>query len=125
MVTLGELKKQKMILRLPTSATRILFESQLESIGESIADFDILLEVDSVAAIKDLIRKNLGVSILAKSACMDELNKGKLTALPIENLSMVRETNLVYHNDFEHEEILKSIMKVYRETARAYTRTYM
>lgn len=125
MVTLGELKKQKMILRLPTSATRILFESHLESIGESTADFDILLEVDSVAAIKDLIRKNLGVSILAKSACMDELNKGKLTALPIENLSMVRETNLVYHNDFEHEEILKSIMKVYRETARAYTRTYM
>ncbi len=125
MVTLGELKKQKMILRLPTSATRILFESQLESIGESTADFDILLEVDSVAAIKDLIRKNLGVSILAKSACMDELSKGKLTALPIENLSMVRETNLVYHNDFEHEEILKSIMKVYRETARAYTRTYM
>lgn len=125
MVTLGELKKQKMILRLPTSATRILFESQLDGIGESTADFDILLEVDSVAAIKDLIRKNLGVSILAKSACMDELNKGKLTALPIENLSMVRETNLVYHNDFEHEEILKSIMKVYRETARAYTRTYM
>lgn len=125
MVTLGELKKQKMILRLPTSATRILFESQLDGIGESIADFDILLEVDSVAAIKDLIRKNLGVSILAKSACMDELNKGKLTALPIENLSMVRETNLVYHNDFEHEEILKSIMKVYRETARAYTRTYI
>ena len=125
MVTLGELKKQKMILRLPTSATRILFESQLESIGESTADFDILLEVDSVAAIKDLIRKNLGVSIHAKSACMDELNKGKLTALPIENLSMVRETNLVYHNDFQHEEILKSIMKVYRETARAYTRTYM
>ena len=125
MVTLGELKKQKMILRLPTSATRILFESQLDGIGESIADFDILLEVDSVAAIKDLIRKNLGVSILAKSACMDELNKGKLTALPIENLSMVRETNLVYHDDFGHEEILKSIMKVYRETARAYTRTYM
>lgn len=125
MVTLGELKKQKMILRLPTSATRILFESQLDGIGESITDFDILLEVDSVAAIKDLIRKNLGVSILARSACMDELNKGKLTALPIENLSMVRETNLVYHNDFEHEEILKSIMKVYRETARAYTRTYM
>ena len=124
MVTLGELKKQKMILRLPTSATRILFESQLDGIGESIADFDILLEVDSVAAIKDLIRKNLGVSILAKSACMDELNKGKLTALPIENLSMVRETNLVYHNDFEHEEILKSIMKVYRETARAYTQAY-
>ena len=120
MVTLSELKKQKMILRLPTSATRILFESHLESIGESISDFDVLLEVDSIAAIKDLVRKDLGVSILARSACMDELRCGKITALPIENLSMIRETNIVYHRDFEHEEILKSIMKVYRETAKSY-----
>lgn len=34
---------------------------------------------------------------------MDELRKGKLTALPIENLSMTRETNLVYHRDFAHQ----------------------
>ena len=47
------------------------------------------MEVDNIATIKDLIRKDLGVSILARSACMDELRKGKLTALPIENLSMV------------------------------------
>ena len=66
LVTLGELKKQKMILRLPTSATRILFESRLESIGETLADFDVMLEVDSIAAIKDLIRKDLGISILAR-----------------------------------------------------------
>ena len=120
MVTLNELKKQKMILRLPSSATRILFESHLESIGESLADFDVMLEVDSIAAIKDLVRKDLGISILARSACMDELRKGKITALPIENLSMIRETNIVYHRDFNHEEILQSLMKIYRETAKSY-----
>ena len=62
----------------------------------------------------------LGISILAKSACMDELRKGKLTALPIENLSMVRETNLVYHKDFSHVEVLKEISKLYQETAGTY-----
>ena len=118
MVTLSELKRQKMILRLPTSATRILFESHLEAIGESIADFDVILEVDSVPAIKDLIRKDLGISILAKSACMDELHKGKLAALPIENLSMVRETNIVFRRDFGHDEITQRIMAIYRETVR-------
>ena len=117
LVTLGELKKQKMILRLPTSATRILFESRLESIGETLADFDVMLEVDSIAAIKDLIRKDLGISILARSACMDELRKGKLTALPIENLSMIRETNIVYHRDFGHDEVLRSLMRIYKQTA--------
>ena len=117
LVTLGELKKQKMILRLPTSATRILFESRLESIGETLADFDVMLEVDSIAAIKDLVRKDLGISILARSACMDELRKGKLTALPIENLSMIRETNIVYHRDFGHDEVLRSLMRIYKQTA--------
>ncbi|MBQ8508762.1 MAG: LysR family transcriptional regulator [Clostridia bacterium] len=119
MVTLSELKQQKMILRLPTSATRILFESHLESIGESISGFDVILEVDSIAAIKDLIRKDLGVSILARSACMDELKKGKITALPIENLSMIREVNIVYPRDFNHSEILHELLGIYRETARS------
>lgn len=115
-VTLGSLKKQKMILRTPSSATRILFESTLESNNVSVADFDITLEVDNIATIKDLIRKNLGVSILPKSACMDELKKGKLTALPIENLSMVRETRIIYKKDFNHMDMLNDIMKIYRSS---------
>ena len=66
-VTLNELKKQKMILRTPSSATRILLESALESNNESTANFNITLEVDNIATIKDLIRKNLGVSILPRT----------------------------------------------------------
>ena len=82
MITLDEIRQEKLILRLPNSETRVRFESALAAIGESIADFQVILEVDNVATIKDLIRKNLGISILARSACMDELRKGKLTALP-------------------------------------------
>ena len=109
-----------MILRLPTSATRQLFESTLESIGDSIRNFNVTIEVDNIATIKDLIRKDLGVSILPKSACMDELRKGKIAALPIENLSMARETRIVYNRDFGHPEILQEITKTYQEVAKAY-----
>ena len=116
MVTIEELKRQKMILRSAGSATRTQFESTLTAVGESADDFDVILEVDNIATIKDLIRKGLGVSILARSACIDEVRKGKLTVLPIENLSLVRETNLVYHRDFAHTEVLQSILRIYRET---------
>lgn len=116
-VTLAELKQQRMILRLPTSDTRMLFESHLESQGESIDSFNIILEVDNIATIKDLIRKDFGVSILARSACMDEVGKGKLTILPIENLGMLRETNLVYHKDFSYMDVLQGIVRLYHETA--------
>ncbi len=115
MITPNELKKEQMILRLPSSATRTLFESTLESINESIDNFNVFLEVDNIATIKDLIRKNMGVSILAKSTCMDELKKGKLAVLPIENLSMVRETNIVYNKYFDHVDILKDMVKTYQE----------
>lgn len=117
MVTLEDLKKERMILRLPSSATRKLFEAHLLSLGMSIDAFDMAMEVDNIATIKDLIRKDLGVSILARSACMDELRKGKLTALPIENLSMVRQMNLVYRKDFPHMELLYEILRLYHDTA--------
>ena len=122
MITLDEIRQEKLILRLPNSETRVRFESALAAIGESIADFQVILEVDNVATIKDLMRKNLGISILARSACMDELRKGKLTALPIENLSMTRETNLVYHRDFAHKETLQDILALYKKQLREYGR---
>lgn len=120
MVTLSELKQERMILRLPTSDTRMLFESTLKSIGDSIDNFNITLEVDNIATIKDLVRKGLGVSILPQSACAREQKKGKMAVLPIENLSMMRETKIVYKKDFTHMDILQEITRVYHETARSY-----
>lgn len=119
MVTISVLKNQKLIMRLPESGTVNLFASTLESINESIDDFNIILEVDNIATIKDLIRKNLGVSVLPKSTCMDEARKKKLTLLPIENMSMLRETNIIYQKDFSHPEVLQDIMEIYKKAIKA------
>ena len=86
----------------------------------SLNDFNVILEVDNIATIKDLIRRDIGVSILAKSACLDELKKGKITVLPIENLSMIREINILYHDDFKHIDILQSILKEYNKVVKLY-----
>ena len=120
MVTIQDLKKEKLILRRPNSGTRNLFVSHLEVQNMSLDDFNVILEVDNIATIKDLIRRNFGVSILAKSACMDELKKGKIKVLPVENLSMIREINIIYHKDFAHTDILQDITKLYNEMVRLY-----
>lgn len=49
---------------------------------------------------------------------MNELRKGKLVALPIENLSMMRETRIIYEKDFTHLDLLQEITRIYHETAR-------
>ena len=120
MITLNELKGERLILRLPTSATRMLFEATLESRSESIDDFNVILEVDNVATIKDLVQKDFGVSVLAKSVCIKEMRKKKLTIVPIENLSMIRETNIVYHRTFTHTEVLQNITRLYHDTKKHY-----
>lgn len=119
-ITIEELKKEKMILRLPDSGTRNLFVSHLESLNISIDEFNVILEVNNIATIKDLIRRGFGISILARSVCLDELRKGKITVLPVENLSMEREINIVCNKDFEHRDILRDIARTYAETSRLY-----
>ena len=118
MVTVSQLKKERLILRLPNSNTRNLFEATLESQNLNIDDFNISLEIDSIATIKDLVRRGFGVSVLARSACLDEQRKKKLALLTIENLSMVRETNIVYRSDFEHPELLQGIVRQYNDMQR-------
>lgn len=114
-VTIDELKKESLILRLPDSNTRHLFDQALKEHNLSIEGFNVILEIDNIATIKDLVRRNMGVSVLAKSACMDELKKGKVALLNIENLSMIRETNIVYSKDFEHPEVIQGVVQRFNE----------
>ena len=120
MITLSELKREPLILRLPSSATRMQFDAELRAMNDSPDNYNIIIEVDNIATIKDLVRKNLGISVLPQSACLKELRKGNLVALPIENLSMARETRLVYNKDFSRMDILQTITGTYRDTIRKY-----
>lgn len=118
MITVDQLKKERLILRLPNSNTRKLFSASLETQGLSVDDFNVAMEIDSIASIKDLIRRGFGVSILARSACMDEIKKEKLAALSVENLSMIQEINIVYLKDYEHTDLLNGIVRQYNGMQR-------
>lgn len=114
-ISLEELKNENLILRLPGSGTRNLFEANLKTRNESLSSFNVTLEIDNVATIKDLVAQNFGVSILAKSLCEADAKKGKIKILPVENLSMIRDVSLYYHKDFNHIEILEDITNIYQK----------
>lgn len=116
-VDLDDLKNEKMIMRLPTSATRQLFDSTLISVNESVNNFNIILEVDNISTIKELVLQNIGVTILPKALCANEISNGKLKALPIAGLSMIRETDIVYLNDFTQKKVLTELVSLYKKLA--------
>ena len=102
-------------MRSTSSNIRVLFESTLESINESLDNFNVILEVDSVNAIKLLVRKGVGVSIMPEKSCHHDLNHNKYVTIPIENLNMIRELNMIFREDFVYTDILDELCQIYSE----------
>ena len=112
-IRLGELKGENLILRSPTAGTRILFENYLLSHSENIESFHVMMEIDNIATIKELVAANLGVSIIARSACREDERNGRLAVVPIENVSMTRDIRIIYPPDFSHPEVLEELRQIY------------
>ena len=111
--TVEELKTEKLILRLPKSNTRDLFDAALESRNLSVRDFNVIMEINSIATIKDLVKRGFGVTVLALSACRDELEAGTLSALDVKDLNMTRQIDIAAPRDFGHADILRGILEQY------------
>ncbi|HIS86490.1 MAG TPA: LysR family transcriptional regulator [Candidatus Faecivicinus avistercoris] len=112
-VTLDELTNEKLVLRPKAAGTRKLFEGYLISHGRSIQDYRVIMEIDSVSAIKEIVAGNLGVSIISHNVCHEEEKSGKLAVVPIENCRMVRQLSLVFPPDFQHPELLRELQAEY------------
>lgn len=107
------LKSIDLVVRLPNSSTRILFDATLKSNNLSINDFNIVMELNSVSAIKNLVKNNVTNAILTNNSCINEINQNQIKAIPIENISINHETKLLFLNSFSHKKILKEIIELY------------
>ena len=112
-VSVGEICHEKLILRSQSAGTRQLFEKHLRARNMSLSDFNIMMKLDNVSMIKELVRMDLGITIIAKSACREELADGRLAIIPIENSTMVRQIDMVCQKDFSHPELIEDVGRIY------------
>ncbi|MFA6947585.1 MAG: LysR family transcriptional regulator [Eubacteriales bacterium] len=112
-VTLADIKDETFIMRTKKSGTRALIDSFLNAQFESIKNLRVSIELDNATMIKELVALNLGISIMAKSVCLDDARRGRLAIIPIENSNMVRDINMVTHRDFAHPELLTELAEIY------------
>lgn len=117
-VTMSELRNEKFILRSKTAGTREVFETYLQSQRDSIRNYRILIETDSLATIKELVMENMGISIMSHNACIDDEQHGRLKTIPIANSTMIRELNLVYPKDFKHLDLLMELQRIYKHITK-------
>ena len=86
--SLNTLFSERLILREPGSGTREILERYLMERNCTIADFDRLLEIGSIGAIKTLVAAGLGITFLYQAAVREELASGGLREVMLSDLNM-------------------------------------
>lgn len=101
---LSEILSERLILREKGSGTRDIFEQALLENNLSCGSFSHVTEVGSIAAIKELVAKNFGITFLYKIACDGDISAGRLVPLRINGFEIRREFNFVYLKESVHSE---------------------
>jgi DNA-binding transcriptional LysR family regulator len=92
----SDMSTEALILRESGSGSRAAVIASLERSGVALADLNVALELGSNAAIKDAVRRGLGVAFLSRMAVRKELDSHELEMAEIEGLDLAREFYLVY-----------------------------
>jgi len=91
-ISVDELVEQTFISREPTSGTRRFIEARLREIGRALRYGP---ELNSNEAIKALVAANIGISILSEHAVRPDVQIGRLVAVRIRGLTLVRGLSLI------------------------------
>jgi DNA-binding transcriptional LysR family regulator len=88
---------EPLIIRERGSGSRCALEEGLQRSGTSLAGMNIALELGSNAAIKNALKRGLGIAFLSRLAVQRELDAGELRAVAVSGLSLNRHFYLVHH----------------------------
>jgi DNA-binding transcriptional LysR family regulator len=99
-----------LVLRESGSGTRAVFESWLISHGISAASLKPALEIAGIGAIRELVAKGLGVSVLSSLAVAQDIKSGRLVKIKVEGMPIKRSFCLVAPPEMEEGEF-KRVMR--------------
>ena len=92
---------------------RLMYQSPvLNNNGDSISRYNVMLELENINLIKELVSQNYGVSILPRSVCQQEIKKGKLIEVELEDFHIHRGIYIVYKNKCAYLNICQEIENV-------------
>jgi DNA-binding transcriptional LysR family regulator len=96
-IALKALAREPLILRERGSGSRAALEKGLKRAGAALAGLNATLELGGNTAIKDAVKRGLGVAFLSRVAVQREIDAGELRAVTVSGLALSRRFYLVHH----------------------------
>jgi DNA-binding transcriptional LysR family regulator len=95
-ISLAQLGAEPLILREAGSGSRWCLEQALAGVGKSLGDLRVAVELGSNEAIKEAVLRGLGLTVLSTRAIEKEIKTGRLCALKVAGLPLLREMFVVW-----------------------------
>ncbi|MGM0409339.1 MAG: LysR family transcriptional regulator [Bacillota bacterium] len=111
-INLEDISGEKFILREKGSGTRDLAKQRLE---KSSINFEIKHVLNNFEAIKNALMANMGISILPKIAVREEMKRGELVEIDLDELGISRDFKIIYHSDKYHSPFFTYFMDFLRD----------
>ena len=107
-ISFNEILLENLILRENGSGTRDIFEKVLHEFNFTLESLKNFIEIGNMKVIKSLVSDNFGISFLYKESVKEEIEKGKIKEVSIQNFNIKREFNFVFLKESLHTEEYKS-----------------
>lgn len=110
-----EVIQSNLIVREKGSGTREIFEHQLEKHNISIGSFTKIVEIGNMEVIKQLVKRDFGITFLYRAAAKKELMQGEMKQLKIKDLDAYHEFNFVFLKNSQHTSNFLSWLHAFKE----------
>jgi DNA-binding transcriptional LysR family regulator len=113
-ITLDELKDLPLIIREVGSGIRKIVESALADHKMSLADMNVVMELNNLDAIKASVEANRGVSLISRLAIRKELRHLSLHTVRVTGISFAYQFSIVHLKKQEIEPVLQAFIAFIR-----------
>ena len=97
-VDVEELLKEPWIIREEGSGTQMAVEKALRKKGNSLKQFNVVMEMGSTSSVKEGVKAKLGLAFISRQAIEEELNQGLLSRIGVEGIDTIsRQIYIVFH----------------------------
>jgi DNA-binding transcriptional LysR family regulator len=107
---LEDLLKETLIVREKGSGTRDIFEKNLERQNLNLNDFNKVIEIGNINAIKCLVKNNNGITSLYEIAVKDELERGTLKKIEIDDLQKNHDFYFIWRKNSAFENVYRKLV---------------
>lgn len=117
-IDLRKLLQEPIIMRELSSGSKKAADRFLDSLQISDDDLNIIARINDQEAIKNMVTKGLGISIISEMAARNFLQEKRILSFPLPEQFSGRDLHLIYHRDYILQPHIQGFLRFLKEKYR-------